>query len=98
MLYLIVLHSLQELKFRDNPLLESTSVQSIVNAIIRSLLLCFVSFRECSYVHVFYHFEHLSHSVYPHSINVCIIITAASKEPPSVARKLLVTRNNQSQQ
>ena len=68
-------------------------VQSIVYyAIMQSLLICLVSCRECSHVHVFYCFEHLSHGVYPHSINVGIIITAASKKPPSVARKLLVAR------
>ena len=43
-------------------------------------------------MHVFHRSEHFSHSVYPHSINVCIVVIAASKEPPSVARQLLVAR------
>jgi len=43
-------------------------------------------------VHVFHHCEHLFHGVYSHSINVFIVVIAASKEPPSVARQLLVAR------
>jgi len=62
----------------------------MVDAIVQSLL---VSCRECSHVHVLHHFGHLSNGVYPLH-NVCIVVIAASKEPLSVARQLLVARLN----
>ena len=43
-------------------------------------------------MHMFHYFEYLFHGIYPHSVNVFIVVIAASKEPPSVARQLLVAR------